>query len=79
MVKFHAFRMGALSCLGLIITGTDVLAASGLPTFREGRELYTLLFILLIAVAVGLFIIRRRNKIELSLTKLRVKHRPIGR
>ncbi|WP_422136050.1 macro domain-containing protein [Endozoicomonas sp. ALD040] len=68
MVKFHAFRMGALSCLGLIITGTDVLAASGLPTFREGRELYTLLFILLIAVAVGLFIIRRRNNIELSLT-----------
>ncbi len=68
MVKFHAFRMGALSCLGLIITGTDVLAASGLPTFREGRELYTLLLILLIAVSVGFFIIRRRNKIELSLT-----------
>lgn len=68
MVKFHAFKMGALSCLGLIITGTDVLAASGLPTFREGHELYTLLLILVIAVAVGLFMIRRRNKIELNLT-----------
>ena len=79
MVKLQAFKWGALSCLGIIITFTDVLSAAGFQITdallavgveapKEKQELYILCTIILLAVVFGFSIIRRRSKIELSLT-----------